>query len=257
VLSGFSGQSHLTREAQKLKTEQQSFVKQKQQITEAVNQVLDLVTNKKDMRSAIHYLAEMAGQDPNKVWTEAKTKMAEQAAELQNLTPEQIRIKEAEEELNFYRSRDEQVKTKAQKEADLNAVKEQVDNVIKKHGITEEDFAGLYQELVKFGKIPEDQITPQLIGEYHQMIKSADMTSKILKEVKSNPDTFDKDWNEFKKIALENPEFTEEDLRQIALEAYGSEPAKRLSKKLKKIESSPEVRRTRDPQKDPMFFDDL
>lgn len=257
VLNNYSGQASLTRKFQEYQTTEKKFNETRSRLQEGVRAIQELA-NAKDPRSAIYKLAEWSGKNGEELYKEFITNLEQKFSELQNLSPEERKLKEVQERLAWHEGKE---KERSQKESErkieeefLGAVRE----VQKKTSLSDSDFADLFEEYQKVSGKKIEQIHPKEVGEYYEKLVLDNKIGGILKDVGCEEAQFE-DAKEFLlKAARLHKDLSDEDLRAIALEGYGKETAKRLSRKVKKMDGSGAEKKTvKDPQKSPLFFDDL
>lgn len=250
----FSGKTDWNRKYSDLNKDKQEFTKQQTVLQGYVNELYDTMIEKKDAEGAIMLLAEAMGGNPIQVVTEFKKQLMGQVEAWSQLTPEERKVKELEEQLAL-RQRQEDSLTKAratQKES--SEVESRTLSVIEKYGMDREKFVSYYQELK--GKIPDDKLTPERIGEYHQTLERWDALSSTLDEVGADlGEKKDGAVEELLDLWAKQPDFTVSDIKEIAAEVYGSQRSKNLARKLKK--STPT--QTAKPAKtdDPISWDEI
>jgi hypothetical protein len=112
--------------------------------------------------------------------------------------------------------------------------------------------------MVASGKFNKDAITPEQIGEYFGSNQAESTAQEALQELGDleNPEKVVQLMREAK---LKFPDFTKDDLVQVAREALGlkSKAAKNLSQKVKKADPSVTAKRPSNPRQEPMSWDDL
>lgn len=258
LLSNYSGKTDWTRKYTELDTERKAYQANVKEVDGAINQLTQLATAGKG-REAIEYLYEILGADPRKGWADFKKSIQESTEKLQNLTPEERKVAEAEDELGYYRRREEE-RTKLTETQKLRSVVEtRTNTVLQKTGMKKAEFAELVQDMRATGRFPEDKLTPELVGEYYLAIKYTEGANKVLEEIAPGMENKEAAIGELRELWKQNPNFTDADIRDIAKEVWGKAAARNLSRKVKKADPAKAGKSTplRTPKKEYVTFDDL
>lgn len=254
LLSRYSQKSHLDKLYSDYKVEKQSLVKEREQFNKALNVAYDVLVNKKDIRGFIEYLTDDLGMDGEAIWKESYEKVRQQAEEMALLSPEERKAKELESELEHYRQKEQARRTEASSKKEMQKLENTVMQTIEQFGMSKDAFVGAYDELVKLGTA-EDAITPEMVGKYYKNVQTINAVEEALKSV--NPELADdqEKITELATLAINNSA-TPEEITEVVNQLYGNEVEKKLARKVNKSiqQNAP---KNRNPDKDPLFFDDL
>lgn len=254
LLNRYSQKSHLDKLYSDYKVEKQTLQKEREQFNKALNVAYDVLVNKKDIRGFIEYLTDDLGMDGEAIWKESYEKVRQQAEELAMLSPEERKAKELESELEHYRQKELARKNEATSKKEMQKLEQTVTQAIEQFGMTKEAFVQSYDELVKLGT-QEDSITPEMVGKYHKNMQTIQHVEEALKAV--NPEFADdqEKITELATLAINN-QATPEEITEVINELYGNTAEKKLARKVNKSiqQNAP---KNRNPDKDPLFFDDL
>jgi len=252
----YSQQKHLDQKYQELKKERTNFESERTKIRETLEAVNDLLVNKKDIRGFIELVAEPLGLDPSQVYQEMREKLESQFEEAQALSPEERKAKTLEEELAYYRRKQEEskqqaVKAKAQKELETH-----VESVLQKSGMDKAAFVKSYDELVSLG-FKADELTPDQIGSYYHNLQVINRVEAKLAE--KNPEVAEnrEEVERLMTLILQN-DASDEEIDLIIEQLYSSNAERKLAKKINKsqLKAAAETK-VKNPSKDPLFFDDI
>jgi len=254
LLNRYSQKSHLDKLYNDYKVEKQSLVKEREQFNKALNVAYDVLVNKKDIRGFIEYLTDDLGLDGESIWKESYDKVRQQAEELALLSPEERKAKELESELEHYRQKEQARKNEAVSKKEMAKIEQSVTQAIDQFGMTKDGFVQAYDELVKLGT-KEDDITPEMVGKYYKNMQTIQAVETALASV--NPE-FAEDQEKITELATLaiNNQATPEEITEVVNELYGNTVEKKLARKVNKSiqQNAP---KNRNPDKDPLFFDDL
>ena len=123
-----------------------------------------------------------------------------------------------------------------------------------------EKYKELYNEIRTSGKVKPEDLTPELVVQYHQAIQREEKVVGVLAEVAPELQNELKVISELRDVWDKNPSFTVDDISDIAKDVYGNKAAKALSRKVKKAEPvkvAPEGTPAKDPRQEAVTFDDL
>jgi len=260
LMNNYSGRAHLQQTYEKLKSEKDQFVAEKDQLKSSVSKLNEIVS-KGNTRAVFHYLGEALGQDGNELYKKVMEEIKAKMAEADSVSPEEFKLRELQEENEFYRQRENELKQKSEQEKTDAEIRKSVRAVCEKHSISDSDFVDMYNELVKAAKengVDPNSITTEHVDQYAKTLADATKVRKILSDVGSDSETLDNDVAQMLSLIKQNPELSDEDIKHIATEVYGKQSVKRLSKKVDKLrEKNSEKKPNKDPRTDPVFFDEI
>ena len=254
LLNRYSQKSHLDKLYSDYKVEKQTFQKEREQFNKALNVAHDVLVNKKDIRGFIEYLTDDLGLDGDAIWKESYEKMRQQAEEMAQLSPEERKARELEVELEHYRQKEQARRTEQSSKKEMQKLEQTVTQAIEQFGMTKEAFVQSYDELVKLGT-KEDTITPEMVGKYHKNVQTIQQVESALKAVNPELAEDQKTITELATLAINNQASAEE-ITEVVNELYGNTVEKKLARKVNKSiqQNAP---KNRNPDKDPLWFDDL
>lgn len=234
LLNNYSGKTDWSRKYTELDKERKSIQSDKQMFTDMMTQFFNINDKEKDPMKAINYLGESLGHDMASFWRTFKQNIEPIMEERVRLTPEEKKLKDIEDELKYYQNRDQSAKQKQTEQAELEKVSAHVKKLQSENNISDENFYKLYQDLKTSGIVKPEDLTPELIVEYHKEIEARTALASTLDGI--NPDLKDKEQavNILREVWMQNPELTIDDIKQLAIESYGSKEAINLSRKLQK-----------------------
>lgn len=241
----YSGKTDWSRKYNELNKEKQAFDQDRAVVQGYVNELHTKLVEEKDAVGALWLLAEAMGGNPVNVISEFQSQLLKKVDDWKDLTPEQRKIQELEERENLRKRQEESaLKTKsAQKEQ--SELLTRVEQVMQEKQIERERFVELYSELK--AKVKPDELTPELVGRYHDNLKAWDSISEILDGI--NPDLGEKKSKAVEQLfnVMDTNKLSMKDVQDIAIEVYGNKQSKNLAKKLKKSEPTD----TAKPKKNP------
>lgn len=250
--------NEVAQERQKLERSSQEFHASVKELNSNIAQAYKIATEAKDPKALIHYIADLMGADPVQVWRTTKKSILEAAG------VEADPDADVKEENEFYRTRDqreaERKKTKDSQDAANREIKARTDAVVKKYGMTDHELVDAYDAMVKDEQFKDKQITPEMIGEYHSQQKAKTLCEEIVDEMGEGLENSEKAVSLLIETKLKYPEFTKDDLKQIASEALGTKTSK-VSKTLSKKVAQGNPTKVKPPaakqKEDVTFFSDL
>lgn len=259
LLSNYSGKVVWEEKFRTLDLERKTFHNERDSLQSGINKLHELAISG-NPRAAIEYLAEAMGADPIKVWGDLKKEVATVIKQYSDLTPEQIQALELKEENEYLRRKDESAKAATLRQQEFAETETTVRAIQETLGIDKKQFVELYDELVsearRAGK-DENLITPGLVRDYYQVKLRTQEVRKILSKDFSNRGEAEalKYGEMLLDVWKRNPEFTTEQIRDIAKEAFSVKKQSSLAKKVVKNRS--EQNEMRQPQTDPMDWDSV
>ena len=97
------------------------------------------------------------------------------------------------------------------------------------HGISDEDFEKSYYELVESNY--EGDVTPDVVAEYYVHTQAYSRAESVLETIDTNLRNQQQIVENFQRVIVNNPDFDDNDLKEIAEEVYGDFKKKREQKK--------------------------
>jgi hypothetical protein len=259
LINDYSGGTNWNKKFSELNTERKEFESNRQLLHDTVDTMYSQLIEQKDWKAMITTVAESFGANPFEVIREVRSQVLD--PDVNDLSEDDLRTKEAAEEAEYWRTRLERDKQKAENSQRAETARKRLDEIATEYGMTDEDIVTAYDSLLESGKSKEEiENDISLIGKKHQEGMRAGQISTILKEV--SPDLDGEALAETEQLLISElgaTDFTEDDLREIIVEVYGSKAQKSILKKVKKgQEVIPETKeRPKNVASDPLFFDDL
>lgn len=252
----YSQQKHLDQKYQELKKERTSFDQQRAQMEQTLSRVTDLLVNKKDIRGFIELVAEPLGLDPSQVYQEMRQALEAQFEEAQALSPEERKAKSLEEELAYYRKKQEDAKAQAAKTKAMQTLETEVHTVLERAQMDKAAFVKSYDDLVALG-FEADQLTPEQIGSYYSNLQTINkIESKIAER---NPDALNnrEEIEQLETLILQN-QLSDEEIEAVLDQLYSLKAEKKLADKMNRSQRKASAEtKVKNPSKDPLFFDDI
>lgn len=228
----YSGKTDWSRKYQALDTERKSFETERRDLQSSVDDLFDLaVTNKKPME-AIAYLTDLLGGDGLKTVQDLQQQMLQQFEELSKLTPEEKRVRHAEDRANLVEAKAKNKETAQAKRSEQEGIAKRVDDVKTKYGITDDRFQDIYHTLKKNG-VKSEELTPEFVGDVHERWLQMDQVDDVVQELSITENAL-----EVKKALLtewsKDRTLTKEDIVEIAKQVFtnGKRPESKLKNKM-------------------------
>lgn len=257
LINGYSGQSSLTKKYTELKKDRSSFENEKKAVQDLLTHSHDRLT-KGDLHGFITVVAEAMGADPIQVWKDSQKQILEKLKGHVSISEEELKAQEALDENAFYKARDAREKERQTKEAALKKQQEEASRFHEKTGLDPDQFEELVKEMLTIPDLKPEEITYDLVADYHKVKVLNSKLETILQRV--SPDLSEAERNQAimdvrAKVGLDP--MSDEDLEHILTEVYGSQEEKKLARKLKKSDQAAKKKPMRDARSEAMFFDDL
>lgn len=258
AINRYSQQSHLDKLYKTYKGEKETFEQERKRINGALEKSRDLLVNQKDLRGFLEYFGEAMGLDADELVQSTFGKLQSEIEELQQLSPEERRIRELDRELSRFKSRKEAEKQQAEKAKSKAAVESQMRTVMDKHGMDQGAVVKAWDDLVSLGHKPDD-ITPEFIGAYHQNMRRIESIETKLKEINPELGGNAEIVEQLATYAIQT-DASEAEIAEAIAQLYGDSPEKKLTKKIEKnMKASAQKgsKAQKNPSSDPLFFDDI
>lgn len=254
LLNDFAGKTDWSRKYNSLHQERTKFSQERDTMYNRIQEFHRLAVEDKAPRLALEYLAESMGVDPKQFWEEFKKTVEGSAAQSANLTPEEKRAKELEQEIEHYRKRDEikrrETEVSKQNQELLGRIKE----TQSKYGMNPEQFKACYDDMVaEAQKIGFDvsKLTPEQVGDYFDILNKQEQVTSVVLEMAGDDEKALALKDDLYQAWKANPQFTIEDIKDIATSVFGT-PQKSSSRLAQKIKKEQQTTKKSLPQFEPL-----
>lgn len=258
LLTEFSGKSDWNRKYQELHNEKKSFYTERDTIQTRVNDLYRLAVEEKNPRMAIEHLAESMGANPEQVWTDLISQVRKVYEGSEKLSPEEMQAREKEQELEYYKRKEQLRRSEQEKTKSRDSLISQIHSVQEKYSIPKEKFKSCFDDLVaeaaKTG-FDVNKITPDMVGEYYSVINRKETLASFATENYGSDERLETITSQLYDAWSKNPEFTIDDIKEIALAAFPVEQ-KKSSKIIQRIKEDKKEKKVM-PQHEPLSWDDL
>lgn len=264
LLNNYSGKTDWTRKYTDFDKERKSYQTERQVLEKNIEGFLGIVNKPEASFTDIAMtLAQFAQVDnPISFVRALRQKLTPDAQKWLEMSEQDRMLAETKEENQFLTAKEQSKRDAEVREQEIAQLQQKIDSVREAAKISEEDFKSTYRQIVQDGKVPEESITPEYVAEYYQVSKAYDLAEKVLESVDPESKDDAQALRQLVSIKQDNPDFSEDDLRDVA-EAMLGRKAKRAAKALSdKVRSNePKAKASssapRAPQNEPINFDDL
>lgn len=263
LINQYSGKVAWDKKFTDLDKERKSFQAEKQRLDSQVKDFFE--KSEKDPKSAIKALAEMAGENPVKFMRDLRERLIPELVKYAEMSEAERRAADLAEENEYLKTRAETESRKLQEQQTKQELLEQVESIQKAHNLSFEQVKGLYTEIAEI--LPEDQITPEKLGEYHVLKGKFNQVNSVLEATDPKLVEDTALVGDLVNYLMDNPELTDADLADIVEQAFGKRAStKALKKKVEAaaksegLSANPEkssITSTKNPGSDPLSFEDL
>lgn len=234
VMNNFSGRQSLDRKYTQYNEDHKKIEGVKEELTTVMADLAGHVQSENPL-DAMRYLTELTGHDFGE-WRKRVVGALESEVERRaGMTDEEKRYEDLQREkedlagqLTKFRETEEYRETQ-------KGIESRTDEIMENKGMGKEDFISIYQGLIDSGT-PRDEITPELVGEYYTAVTHKESLESLVGEVNPelSPEGIDAAVDDLNAVQERFGDLTMEELRDIAVEVYGSKKAKNLSRKVRK-----------------------
>jgi hypothetical protein len=259
LLNNYSGKVSYEKKFSELDRAQKAHHAERQDLQSSIDRLFNLAVKENNPRGAIEWLAEAMGGDPRQAWKAVREEVGKQLLNIKDMSEEDLKSLDEKEELEYLRKKEQKSTASARADRQRQELDKRVTAVREKHNLDKATYLKIYDELRASGEVRDADLTPELVGEYHQEITQRQELGKMLHGLNPNLKNKDGIIRELRNVQIQNPEFTIEDLKEIAQDVYGVKKTTGLASKIKKTKpASPARPASRDQgKKEPTFFDDL
>lgn len=240
--------SDLNREKQKQDAEISKWNKEKLFVEGKIANFF--VQSEQDPITALDSLCELTGRDPIEFQKSFRDNLVKQFEEYYNLDDIGRREYDLTQRERYLEAKRQAEHTKAERQKQQQAEEAQISQALQTYGMTEDQYDAAYTAIKQAN--PSGQIELEHVIRYDRAL----LAQKVVKEVKPEKAEDAQVLGEIATVLVQNPEFKEDDvkdiLREIWKEEETSQASKTLSKKVLKTQS--QAKPDRKPQEDDVFW---
>ena len=261
LLNNYSGKTSYDRKFQEFsesKKELESERNNYQAELESINEYIGNFAQKiqqDDAMGALEYFAEFSGMKPYEFRNELVRQLAPEVERRSLLSYEEIENENLRQQNEYLLRQQESAEANRTSEQAKEELGSKIRQMQEAHGISDEDFEKSYYELVESNY--EGDVTPDVVAEYYVHTQAYSRAESVLETIDTNLRNQQQIVENFQRVIVNNPDFDDNDLKEIAEEVYGDfkkKASKSVSKKLPKAEKP----RTKSTQKeDYVSFEDF
>jgi hypothetical protein len=257
LINNYSGKVAWDKKFTEFDKEKKAFHHEKQELGSNIDKMYDLAVNEGDVRGMIEYVSSVMKADPDQVWGNLQKQLEEKVAPLLKMTPEEREAFALKEDNERFRNREAKRVAEQKRQANMDALNKRVTTTIEKHGIDRKRFVELYDDLKTSGMVKVDDITPELIGEYHERLNEHSLINTVAASLEIDPSLVPSVQKELLELKRVNPELTQADLEEIAKEVWGKGKIKGLNQKMKRGPAGAAPKAPTKSTREPFNFDDI
>lgn len=245
--TNYAGKVAYDRKFTELDGERKSFYTERDTVNGKINEFYRLAVEEKNPRLAIEGLADAMGSDPKQVWESivGPIKLAMQNAA--QMSPEEAQQKEIQEELEYYRRKEDLRRQNESRTRENEDLINRIKVTQEKNGMTPEKFKSCYDDMVaEAARTGFDikQLTPEMVGEYYGIVSKKESILQVVTEKFADNPKGQMIADQLYDTWYKNPDFTIDDIRDIAVEVYGAKKPKNAKIIEKTREQKPQTRTT-------------
>lgn len=259
LLANYSGKTDWTRKYQDLHNERTQFYTERDTLSGRINEFYRLAVDEKNPRIAIDFLAEAMGANPQEVWSNLMGQVKEAYKNSADLSPEELKAREYQEELEYYKRREELRRTESEKARERDGLLSQIQEVQTKYGMTPQQFKQSYDDMVAEAQrsgVDVNTLTPEHVGQYHQILDRRTKVTGFVQETWKDSEKASDIEKQLYDVWTRNPEFTIDDLKDVAIEVFGA-PKSKAAKVAERVKETTKTTKKTMPQHEPLSWDEL
>lgn len=256
--SNYSGKVAYDKKFTELDKERKSFIKEKTEIENYVNEFRN-ISQSQNMVEATKFLGQITGKAPHDVVNELIDALAPEIERRYSLTEDELSLEQQKAETRYKQEQLETEKAKLEQEKSHNALQSKIEHEMSSHNIDSETWNKAIESLDS--RLPKDEvITPELVSEFVRFERAETTSSSALKNFDNGKFLDNQEVVKgLRDIAMENPDFSEQDLIDVLSESLNTQQKQQVEEKISKKVSSKETTNT--PEKtqisQPASWDDI
>ena len=261
LLNNYSGKTSYDRKFQEfseskkeLEAERNNYQAELESINEYIGNFAQKI-QQDDAMGALEYFAEFSGMKPYEFRNELVRQLAPEVERRSLLSYEEIENENLRQQNEYLLRQQESAEANRTSEQAKQELGNKIRQMQEAHGISDEDFEKSYYELVESNY--EGDVTPDVVAEYYVHTQAYSRAESVLETIDTNLRNQQQIVENFQRVIVNNPDFDDNDLKEIAEEVYGDfkkKASKSVSKKLPKAEK-PKTKSTQ--KEDYVSFEDF
>ena len=261
LLNNYSGKTSYDRKFQEfseskkeLEVERNNYQAELESINEYIGNFAQKI-QQDDAMGALEYFAEFSGMKPYEFRNELVRQLAPEVERRSLLSYEEIENENLRQQNEYLLRQQESAEANRTSEQAKQELGNKIRQMQEAHGISDEDFEKSYYELVESNY--EGDVTPDVVAEYYVHTQAYSRAESVLETIDTNLRNQQQIVENFQRVIVNNPDFDDNDLKEIAEEVYGDfkkKASKSVSKKLPKAEK-PKTKSTQ--KEDYVSFEDF
>tara|TARA_Y100001973_G_scaffold102781_1_gene168551 strand:- start:2536 stop:3726 length:1191 start_codon:yes stop_codon:yes gene_type:complete len=243
LLNNYSGKTSYDRKFQEfseskkeLEAERNNYQAELESINEYIGNFAQKI-QQDDAMGALEYFAEFSGMKPYEFRNELVRQLAPEVERRSLLSYEEIENENLRQQNEYLLRQQESAEANRTSEQAKQELGNKIRQMQEAHGISDEDFEKSYYELVESNY--EGDVTPDVVAEYYVHTQAYSRAESVLETIDTNLRNQQQIVENFQRVIVNNPDFDDNDLKEIAEEVYGDfkkKASKSVSKKLPKAE---------------------
>lgn len=243
LVSNYNGKISYDKRFTELDKNRKEFTQQKsaheadkQSLNDGLGQFFQLVQAKRGPQAWAH-LIKMAGLEGQYSLKDLRKEVYEQEQSIRGMSPEQRAAMEAQEERDFYKSEFEGITNRDNAQKAQAQAEQALEQVLDSHSITRDMFGQYHDQLTK-GGISADNITPELVIDYHKRIDAYTAIRQAAEKVDPSILKDEKVVARLRDFKLANPDMTPADISDVIKTWKGDSRARKLSEKVRQTQTA-------------------
>jgi len=258
LINNFSGKTDWSKKYSEFDKEKKTFTKERDTLEHTWREFFKLSSEDKNPIAAINMLGEVSGQNMVNFWKEFRSNLEPVIEERLKLTPEERRISDLQDEIELRDNIENRKTTQAKTTKERQEYITKINTLREESGLSQEDFVKLHKELKDSGNVTKEQLTPELVINFHKEYSALKTLSELLGGVnpKMQGPELNAAVNDLRKVWLQN-NLSIEEIKQVAAEVWGDKSARNLSKKLARSEPTKNYKPQQSNTGEAISFDDV
>ncbi len=236
LMENYSGQQVWDKKFTELNSERETFEGERTAYHDNAKKFEELV-NEGKAQEALDIIFESAGLDKNRFVNAYVSQLAPTISKYLELTPAEREQQEATQQSDYYKDQLEKLKHNHTVEKDSKVLREQITNVLETRKIDSARFEELQKELIQFseqGQLAREKITPEYVGQYHEMILQDELARDVLESLKPELSKDKASFDYLISLQKNNPGISKDDLTKKAKSAFIKETSEKVVARVKK-----------------------
>ena len=245
LVNNYNGKVAWDKRFSELDRERKHYKAEVEEVNSYVNTFKSKLQGEEGALAAMEYLGELTGMAPYTIKEKLVASLTPVIQERSQMSAYELQSQFLKEQNDYLKKQNESEVTLSESRKAQQALQTQISQLQEAHGISESEWDQALSTLVEHPQIDKSRLTPEVVTEFIKEERADNFALSAFNELKVDDSTVDSDAivTTLREVYLRNPDFTKEDLQEIAKASFKQATKTKAEENLaKKIEKKSPVK---------------